>query len=207
MDQQPWRTPPTARAANCRMPSQGTTADIEQEPVSRIRPAHIQPDCPDNGVTGVFIFLRRSSAAPAIGDAVFVVTHRVPTGWPHPEAPFPFVSDGLPSAIAQAFAGTTDPMRDGHVDPARERKAAPVTVPLVLIVVSSPMARVGGVSPHVRVATSNDAQTIAEIHLALLRDCSDADPNPSPPPCPKASADGPTADQGELKVWLTHERS
>jgi len=41
---------------------------------------------------------------------VFVVTHRVPTGWSHPEAPFTFVSDGLPSAIAQAqaSAGTRD---------------------------------------------------------------------------------------------------
>ncbi len=43
------------------------------------------------------------------------------------------------------------------------------------------MARVGGVSTHVRVATSNDAQTIAEIHVASWQECSDADPNPSPP--------------------------
>jgi dihydrofolate reductase len=44
---------------------------------------------------------------PAIGDAVFVVTHRAPVGWPFPGAPFTFVSDGLPSAVAQAkaFAG------------------------------------------------------------------------------------------------------
>jgi dihydrofolate reductase len=44
---------------------------------------------------------------PAIGDAVFVVTHKAPADWPHPDAPFTFVTDGLASAIAQAkaFAG------------------------------------------------------------------------------------------------------
>jgi len=69
------------------------------------------------------------------------------------------------------------------------------------------MARVAGVSPYVRVATSNDAQTIAEIHLASWRDCSDADPEPEPTQlCPTAPADGPPADQGELEAWLTHER-
>ena len=47
---------------------------------------------------------------PAIGDAVFVVTHQAPAAWSHPEAPFTFVTDGLPSAIAQAkaFAGNRD---------------------------------------------------------------------------------------------------
>jgi dihydrofolate reductase len=44
---------------------------------------------------------------PAVGDACFVVTHEVPVGWPHPDAPFTFVTDGLASAIAKAkkFAG------------------------------------------------------------------------------------------------------
>lgn len=44
---------------------------------------------------------------PPVGDAVFVVTHQAPADWPHPDAPFTFVTDGLPSAIAQAnaFAG------------------------------------------------------------------------------------------------------
>ncbi len=47
---------------------------------------------------------------PAIGDAVFAVTHQVPAGWGFPDAPFTFVTDGLPSAIAQAkaFAGDRD---------------------------------------------------------------------------------------------------
>jgi dihydrofolate reductase len=38
------------------------------------------------------------------------VTHEPPTGWPFPDAPFTFVTDGLASAIAQASAaaGTRD---------------------------------------------------------------------------------------------------
>lgn len=47
---------------------------------------------------------------PAAGDHVFVVTHRAPTGWPFPDAPFTFVTDGLESAIgrAKAAAGGRD---------------------------------------------------------------------------------------------------
>jgi len=47
---------------------------------------------------------------PAVGDAVFVVTHQAPANWHYPDAPFTFVTDGLPSAIAQAkaFAGDRD---------------------------------------------------------------------------------------------------
>jgi dihydrofolate reductase len=41
---------------------------------------------------------------PVVGDHVFVVTHQPPAGWPHPDAPFTFVTDGLHSAIAQAQA-------------------------------------------------------------------------------------------------------
>jgi dihydrofolate reductase len=41
---------------------------------------------------------------PAAGDAVFVVTHAAPSDWSYPDAPFTFVTDGLPSAIAQARA-------------------------------------------------------------------------------------------------------
>jgi dihydrofolate reductase len=50
------------------------------------------------------------SGRPAVGDAVFVVTHHVPTTWPYPDAPFTFVTDGLESVIAQAqaFAGNRD---------------------------------------------------------------------------------------------------
>jgi dihydrofolate reductase len=39
---------------------------------------------------------------------VFVVTHRGPDDWPHPEAPFTFVTDGVESAIAQAKATAGD---------------------------------------------------------------------------------------------------
>jgi dihydrofolate reductase len=44
---------------------------------------------------------------PAVGDAVFVVTHQVPAVIKRPDAPFTFVTDGLASAVAQAkaFAG------------------------------------------------------------------------------------------------------
>jgi dihydrofolate reductase len=47
---------------------------------------------------------------PAVGDAVFVVTHQPPTDWPYREAPFTFVTDGVESALAeaQAFAGDRD---------------------------------------------------------------------------------------------------
>jgi dihydrofolate reductase len=40
---------------------------------------------------------------PAAGDHVFVVTHEVPSTWPHLDtAPFTFVTDGVESAIARA---------------------------------------------------------------------------------------------------------
>ena len=52
---------------------------------------------------------------PAVGDAVFVVTHQPPADWPYPDAPFAFVSDGLPSAIAQAQAVAGD--RDVSITP------------------------------------------------------------------------------------------
>jgi dihydrofolate reductase len=47
---------------------------------------------------------------PAVGEAVFVVTHEPPTDWPFPDAPFSFVTDGVQSAVAQAqaFAGDRD---------------------------------------------------------------------------------------------------
>jgi len=45
---------------------------------------------------------------PAVGDSVFVVTHGKPTGWPFPDAPFTFVTDGLASAVEQARAAAGD---------------------------------------------------------------------------------------------------
>ncbi len=47
---------------------------------------------------------------PPVGDAVFVVTHRVPTDWvaAHADAPFTFVTDGVASAIAKAKAAAGD---------------------------------------------------------------------------------------------------
>src|SRR5688572_26218091 len=45
---------------------------------------------------------------PAVGDAVFVVTHDPPTDWPFPDAPFTFVTDGPAAAIARAKAAAGD---------------------------------------------------------------------------------------------------
>jgi dihydrofolate reductase len=42
------------------------------------------------------------------GCPVFVVTHTAPADWPHPDAPFTFVTDGVASAIAQAKAVAGD---------------------------------------------------------------------------------------------------
>jgi len=39
---------------------------------------------------------------------VFVVTHEEPADWPHPDAPFTFVTDGIESAVAQAKAAAGD---------------------------------------------------------------------------------------------------
>jgi dihydrofolate reductase len=48
---------------------------------------------------------------PPAGDHVVVVTHRAPTDWPFPDAPFTFVTDGVVAAVerARALAG------DGYV--------------------------------------------------------------------------------------------
>jgi dihydrofolate reductase len=47
---------------------------------------------------------------PASGDAVFVVTHRPPTDWAFPDAPYTFITTGVRDAIieARAFAGDRD---------------------------------------------------------------------------------------------------
>ena len=39
-----------------------------------------------------------------MGKPVVVVTHSVPEGWPRPDAPFTFVTDGIASAVDQAKA-------------------------------------------------------------------------------------------------------
>ena len=43
-----------------------------------------------------------------MGVPVFVVTHEEPADWPHPDAPFTFVTDGIESAVAQAKAAAGD---------------------------------------------------------------------------------------------------
>lgn len=42
------------------------------------------------------------------GAPVFVVTHRPPVDWTHPEAPFTFVTDGVAAAVEQARAVAGD---------------------------------------------------------------------------------------------------
>ena len=37
-----------------------------------------------------------------MGKPVVVVTHSVPEGWPRPDAPFTFVTDGIAGAVEQA---------------------------------------------------------------------------------------------------------
>jgi dihydrofolate reductase len=41
---------------------------------------------------------------PPVGEHVVVVTHEPPRDWPFPDAPFTFVTDGVPSAVAKAKA-------------------------------------------------------------------------------------------------------
>jgi dihydrofolate reductase len=45
-----------------------------------------------------------------MGVPVFVVTHTMPDGWPRPNAPFTFVTDGIESALAQARTTAGDKM-------------------------------------------------------------------------------------------------
>jgi dihydrofolate reductase len=39
-----------------------------------------------------------------VGTPVFVVTHSIPEGWPRPDAPFTFVTEGVERAVEQAKA-------------------------------------------------------------------------------------------------------
>ncbi|VVJ24501.1 Dihydrofolate reductase homolog [Amycolatopsis camponoti] len=43
-----------------------------------------------------------------MGVPVFVVTHEPPADWPHPDAPFTFVTDGVESAVEQAKKAAGD---------------------------------------------------------------------------------------------------
>ena len=45
---------------------------------------------------------------PAAGEFAYVVTHRPPTDWPYPDAPFTFVTDGVESAVRQAKEAAGD---------------------------------------------------------------------------------------------------
>jgi len=55
-------------------------------------------------ITGrrLFTLTQGWGGAHPMGVPVFVVTHEEPADWPHPDAPFTFVTDGLESAVEQA---------------------------------------------------------------------------------------------------------
>ncbi len=56
----------------------------------------------------LFDHARGWGGAHPAGVPVFVVTHRVPDGWPRADAPFTFVSDGVARAVTQARAVAGD---------------------------------------------------------------------------------------------------
>ena len=56
----------------------------------------------------VFDLTHGWNGVPPAGDHVFVVTHRPPADWPFPDAPFTFVTDGVPAAIERARAAAGD---------------------------------------------------------------------------------------------------
>jgi dihydrofolate reductase len=79
--------------------------------VSEASAAHLRDALANVGALirgGSTAFPRR---APLIcGMPVFVVTHTIPDGWPRPDAPFVFVTDGIESALAQARTTAGDRM-------------------------------------------------------------------------------------------------
>lgn len=56
----------------------------------------------------VFDYTNGWEGSHPLGVPVFVVTHRVPEGWPRDDAPFTVVLDGVESAVAQAKATAGD---------------------------------------------------------------------------------------------------
>src|ERR1039457_5043939 len=56
----------------------------------------------------VFDYTNGWSGSHPLGVPVFVVTHRVPEGWPREDAPFSIGIEGVESAVAQAKAAAGD---------------------------------------------------------------------------------------------------
>jgi dihydrofolate reductase len=56
----------------------------------------------------VFDYTQGWGGSHPVGVPVFLVTHRVPDGWPRADAPFTIVLDGVASAVAQAKAVAGD---------------------------------------------------------------------------------------------------
>lgn len=71
-----------------------------------------RPGAPGALITGrrLFDLTNAWGGKHPMGAHVFVVTHRVPDGWPREDAPFTFVTDGVASAVRQAknLAGDRD---------------------------------------------------------------------------------------------------
>jgi dihydrofolate reductase len=92
-----------------------TMADPDR--VFRVTPASAEYIRSTSGTVRAVVIGRRLfditngwKGVPAAGEHVFVVTHRAPTDWPFPDAPYTFVTDGVAAAIeqARAFAGDGD---------------------------------------------------------------------------------------------------
>jgi dihydrofolate reductase len=95
----------------------GSTASTMPGDDREFRTSAASADYLRRGVTGtgalvcgrrLFDLTRGWGGRHPVGCPVFVVTHRAPTDWAHPEAPFTFVTDGVASAIRQARAVAGD---------------------------------------------------------------------------------------------------
>jgi dihydrofolate reductase len=91
------------------MPGSGGPASFS---VSEASAGHIRDLLADLGalVSGrrLFDVANGWNGSHPLGAPVFVVTHSVPDGWPRPDAPFTFVTEGVESAVAQAKAVAGD---------------------------------------------------------------------------------------------------
>jgi dihydrofolate reductase len=108
---------------------------------------------------------------------VFVVTHRAPGEWGHPEARFTFVTDGVASAVEQAHAVAGDrAVMLASADITRQcldlGLVDMVTVDLVPVVLGAGTPFLAGVKAPVRLDTPTVVQGHGVTHLSyrVLRD-------------------------------------
>jgi dihydrofolate reductase len=81
----------------------GMTVNVTPESAEHIREVHLRTGAI---VTGrrLFDYTGGWGGRHPLDVPVFVITHTAPADWPHRDAPFTFVTDGVASAIAQARA-------------------------------------------------------------------------------------------------------